>query len=175
MSVKLKIRIILKPLSRDPAADPWLNNLLIKLCKSAVCIRTFVLQWRYPTHGLPEVLQRVVLRYELMIRDALGGALQAITLCVVPNPQVRLTVVLVHGEKSPTVIRAHVHGDFVRELVVDLNEKQKKFLQLLTRSEKFYLKKMCREKNPTYSFTGLSKRKPAEKIVNRLGGDISRQ
>lgn len=87
-------------------------------------IRTFVLQRRHPTHGLPQVFQRVVLRHELMVRDALSGALHAVTLLAVPNSQVGLPVVLVHGEKSPTVLRAHVHGDFVRELVVDLQNEQ---------------------------------------------------
>lgn len=55
-----------------------------------------------------------------MVRNALGGALYAVALRVVPNPQIRITVVLVYREKPPAVFRTHKHSDFVRELIVNL-------------------------------------------------------
>lgn len=87
---------------------------------------TFVLERRHSAHGFPQVFERVVLRHELMVRDALGGAFDAVALHVVPDAQTGAPVVLVHREESPAVLRAHVHRHFVRELVVDLTGKNEK-------------------------------------------------
>lgn len=55
-----------------------------------------------------------------MVRDSLGGAHQTVTLRVLPDSKIWLSVVFVHREEPPSIFRTHVNGHFVRELVVNL-------------------------------------------------------